>query len=207
MSAGRLRRTHERSPRVLETARRAAPKAVAPAGERTHWLLVRGTGDAPLARDVVVERLQAHSSTRRPAIERGDLAICYAAVWQALFALVEVTGDPDFDPTRVRWGWRFRLRPLAVVRDPDLAPPVQAAGVFPQSLGRHSYVRLTAEQFEAARAALADAGADVVPARRDATPLAQGRDARVPFSPLGSETGAAGRRPAGGTGFPRARED
>jgi hypothetical protein len=34
------------------------------------------------------------------------------------------------------------------------APPVEAAGVFPRSLGRHSYIRLTPEQFDAARAAL-----------------------------------------------------
>jgi cyclopropane fatty-acyl-phospholipid synthase-like methyltransferase len=37
------------------------------------------------------------------------------------------------------------------------APPVEAAGVFPRSLGRHSYVRLTEEQFRAARATIAGA--------------------------------------------------
>jgi hypothetical protein len=31
------------------------------------------------------------------------------------------------------------------------APPVEAAGVFPQSLWRHSYIRLTEEQFATAR--------------------------------------------------------
>jgi hypothetical protein len=43
------------------------------------------------------------------------------------------------------------LRPLVWIDDLDVAPPVQAAGVFPSSLGRHSYVRLTPEQFTAAR--------------------------------------------------------
>jgi hypothetical protein len=43
------------------------------------------------------------------------------------------------------------LEPLAWINDLDVAPPVQAAGVFPSSLGRHSYVRLTGEQFAAAR--------------------------------------------------------
>jgi hypothetical protein len=43
------------------------------------------------------------------------------------------------------------LKPLTWVDDLDVAPPVQAAGVFPSSLGRHSYVRLTVEQFAAAR--------------------------------------------------------
>jgi hypothetical protein len=43
------------------------------------------------------------------------------------------------------------LEPLAWVDDLDVAPPVQAAGVMPSSLGRHSYVRLTPEQFTTAR--------------------------------------------------------
>jgi len=34
------------------------------------------------------------------------------------------------------------------------APPVEVAGVFPRSLGRHSYIRLTPEQFAAARDAI-----------------------------------------------------
>jgi hypothetical protein len=116
-----------------------------------HWLLVRGTGERPLDRYVDPERLRAHSSTRRPAIQRGDLAMCYAAVWQVLFAVVVVAGHPDHDSTRSRWSWRIPLRPLAWIEDLDLAPPAQAAGVFPSSLGRHSYVRLTPEQFEAGR--------------------------------------------------------
>jgi hypothetical protein len=120
----------------------------------TRWLLVRGTGDRPLPRLVDPERLARHSSTRRPAIQRGDLAVCYAAVWQALFAVVEVTGDPENDPTRARWAWRIPLRPILALDDLEDAPPVQAAGVFPLSLGRHSYVRLTEDQFEAAREAI-----------------------------------------------------
>jgi hypothetical protein len=85
-------------------------------------------------------------------VDPGDLAILYAAVWQALYAVVEVTGDPEHDPARERWAWRFPIRPLAVVRDLHDAPPVEAAGVFPQSIWRHSHIRLSPEQFEAARA-------------------------------------------------------
>jgi hypothetical protein len=121
-----------------------------------HWLLVRGTGERPLDRYVDPERLQAHSSTRRPAIQRGDLAVCYAAVWRVLFAIVEVADHPEQDPTRSRWAWRVTLRPLLWIEDLDLAPPVQAAGVLPMSLGRHSYIRLTAEQFSTARELLED---------------------------------------------------
>ncbi len=75
----------------------------------------------------------------------------YAAVWQAIFGVVEVVGDPENDPHRTRWAWRFPIRPLAVVADLHDAPPVEAAGVFPQSLWRHSYIRLSEEQFAAAR--------------------------------------------------------
>ena len=103
---------------------------------------------------VDADALRAHSSTRRPNVQKGDLAVCYASGWQNIFALVEVVGDPENDPARDRWQWRFALRPLLTVRRLSTAPPVEAAGVFPHSLGRHSYIRLTPEQFAAARDAL-----------------------------------------------------
>ena len=114
-----------------------------------HWLLLRGTGERPLPERVDPASLRAHSSTRRPNVQQGDLALCYASVWQTIFAVVEVTGNPENDPERDRWRWRFPIRCLLAVRELGSAPPVEAAGVFPRSLGRHSYVRLTAEQFEA----------------------------------------------------------
>ena len=80
--------------------------------------------------------------------------MCYASVWKTIFAVVEVIGDPENDPSRGRWRWRFAIRPLLAVADLRDAPPVEAAGVFPSSLGRHSYIRLTPEQFEAGREAL-----------------------------------------------------
>jgi hypothetical protein len=120
-----------------------------------HWLLVRGTGERPLPERVDPEGLRAHSSTRRPQVQRADLALCYASVWQTIFAVVEVTGDPENDPNRDRWRWRFPIRSLLAVHGLEEAPPVEAAGVFPRSLGRHSYVRLTPEQFEAGREAIA----------------------------------------------------
>lgn len=90
-------------------------------------------------------------------MQKGDLAVCYASGWQNIFAVVEITGDPENDPARERWHWRFRLRPLLFVPRLGEAPPVEAAGVFPRSLGRHSYIRLTPEQFEAGREAIAAA--------------------------------------------------
>ena len=118
------------------------------------WLLVRGTGEHPLPEHITAESLRRHSSTRRPAVQKGDLAVCYASRWQVVFALVEVTGDPENNPERTRWRWSFAIRPLLLVADLREAPPVEAAGVFPRSLGRHSYVRLTEEQLELAVDAL-----------------------------------------------------
>jgi hypothetical protein len=117
----------------------------------TRWLLVRGRGDAPLAAQVGVEKIRAHSSSKRPSVQRGELAILYAAVWQAVFAVVEVLGDPEEDPARDRWRWRFALRPLVAVADLNEAPAVEEAGVFPQSLWRHSHIRLSEAQFTKAR--------------------------------------------------------
>jgi hypothetical protein len=85
-------------------------------------------------------------------VQRGDLAILYASVWQAIFGVVEVAGEPENDPSRERWSWRFPIRLLVVIADLHDAPAVEAAGVFPQSIWRHSYIRLSAEQFDAARA-------------------------------------------------------
>ena len=92
-------------------------------------------------------------------MQRGDLALCYASVWQCVFAVVEVIGDPENEPGRVRWAWSFPIRSRLAVRDLREAPPVEAAGVFPSSLGRHSYIRLTPEQFEQGRAAVAASAA------------------------------------------------
>jgi hypothetical protein len=117
----------------------------------TRWLLVRGRGDRPLDAHVEPAAIQAHSSSKRPSVQPGELAILYAAVWQAIFGVVEITSAPENDPTRTRWAWRFPIRPLVVIGDLPDAPPVEAAGVFPQSLWRHSHIRLTDEQFTAAR--------------------------------------------------------
>ena len=84
-------------------------------------------------------------------MQPGELAILYASVWQAIFGVVEIASVPEHDPSRQRWAWRFAIRPLVVVRDLEDAPPVEAAGIFPQSLWRHSHVRLTEEQFAEAR--------------------------------------------------------
>ena len=115
---------------------------------------MRGRGERRLSPHVRSDELRAHSSTRRPTVQRGDSALCYAAGWQVVFAVVDVVSHPQNDPTRRRWQWRFELRPRVALADLREAPPVEAAGVFPRSLGRHSYVRLSQEQFEAGHEAI-----------------------------------------------------
>lgn len=117
----------------------------------TCWLLLRGRGDRPLDRHVDAASITAQSSSKRPSVEPGDPAILYASVWQAIFGIAEIAGEPEHDPLRDRWGWRFPIRPLVVVNDLDRAPAVEEAGIFPQSLWRHSHIRLSADQFERAR--------------------------------------------------------
>jgi hypothetical protein len=118
----------------------------------TYWLLIRGRGDKPLPAEVRVDDIRAQSSSKRPSVEAGDLAALYASVWQVVFAIAEIVGDPEHDPTRERWSWRYSIRPLAAVTDLHQAPAVEEIGVFPQSIWRHSHIRLTHEQFERARA-------------------------------------------------------
>lgn len=111
---------------------------------------MRGRGERPLGRAVDASAIRAHSSSKRPSVQEGDLAILYAAVWQAIFGVVEVSGPPANDPDRTRWAWQFAIRPLVVVEDLEDAPAVEEAGIFPQSLWRHSHIRLAEGQFAAA---------------------------------------------------------
>jgi len=113
----------------------------------SRWLLIRGRGDNPLDAVVRSDEIHAHSSSKRPSVQVGDSAILYAAVWQAIFGVVDVVGDPENDPERARWAWRFPIRPLTLVGDLHDAPPVEAAGIWPQSIWRHSHIRLSEEQF------------------------------------------------------------
>jgi hypothetical protein len=119
---------------------------------------VRGRGERPLHRDVDADAIAYHGSSKRPSLAPGESAILYASVWQAIFGVVEVAGEPEHDPAKARWAWRFPIRPLVVVDDLERAPAVEEAGIFPQSIWRHSYIRLTNDQFESARALVEAAG-------------------------------------------------
>ena len=118
----------------------------------TRWLLVRGRGERPLP--ATGFSLERHSSSRRPSVQPGELAICYASVWHAVFAVVEVTSAPEEDLGRDRWRWSFAIRPLVALDDLDRSIPCEEVGIFPTSVWRHSYIRLRDEQFDAARVAI-----------------------------------------------------
>jgi len=129
----------------------AGDRRGARAAELTRWLLVRGRGERPLGRHVDAGAIAYHGSSKRPSLVPGELAVLYASVWQAIFGVVEVAGVPVHDPEKTRWAWRFPIRPLVVVPDLDVAPAVEEAGIFPSSIWRHSYIRLSDEQFDTAR--------------------------------------------------------
>jgi hypothetical protein len=120
----------------------------------TNWLLVRGRGERPLPAEVDPKQIRAHSSSKRPSVQPGERAVLYAAVWQAVFGIVEIAGEPENDPERSRWAWRFPIRPIVVLDALHDAPAVEEIGVFPQSLWRHSHIRLTHEQLAAAEAVI-----------------------------------------------------
>jgi hypothetical protein len=142
-----------------EPGSHAGPPRIPAADKRLHrWLLIRGRGERPLDARVRASEIRAHSSSKRPSVQRGDEAILYAAVWQCVYAVAEVTGDSENDPERTRWQWRFPIRPLVVVADLHDAPAVEETGVFPQSIWRHSHIRLTDEQFASARALIEAVG-------------------------------------------------
>jgi EVE domain-containing protein len=122
------------------------------AAARRLWLLVRGLGNRPLEARVDPTRIRSQSSSKRPSVQPGDRAILYASVWQAIFGVADVVGEPTHDPSLERWAWRYAIRPSVTVADLHEAPPVEAAGIFPQSIWRHSHIRLTPEQFDTAAA-------------------------------------------------------
>jgi hypothetical protein len=117
----------------------------------TYWLLIRGQGERPLPRRVDAAQIQTQRSSKHPSVQPGDRAILYASVWQSIYGVADIAGEPEHDPSRSRWAWSYPIRSVTVVTDLEDAPPVEAAGIFPQSLWRHSHIRLTEEQFESAR--------------------------------------------------------
>jgi len=127
-----------------------------------HWLKANGHARGPLPADWLAAsaaRLQRTGFPRRPRIEPGDRLVYYASVWQRLFAVVEVIGEPtDAHPSPSdpqRWPWSVEVTPLLLVPLLDDAPPIGACGVAPRSMSQQSHIRLTPEQYERAVDAIA----------------------------------------------------
>src|SRR5687767_3617034 len=102
---------------------------------RTHWLKALGHAGGAMA-DAWLEdgrpgRLRRTGFPRPPRMVPGDRLVYYAAGWRAVFAVVEVVGEPtDEHPSRAdpaRWPWSVEVEPLLLVARLSAAPPVEAA--------------------------------------------------------------------------------
>ena len=128
----------------------------------TFWLKGLGHARRPLParwlEDGSPRSLRRTGFPRRPRIEPGDRLVYYASVWQRVFAIAEAVQEPA-RTEHPRWPWTITVEPLLVIPDLELAPPVEAIGVFPRSMSQQSHIRLTADQYERAVEALASIAA------------------------------------------------
>jgi hypothetical protein len=124
----------------------------------TFWLKALGHARGPLParwlEDGSVRSLRRTGFPRRPRIEPGDRLVYYASVWKRVFAIVEAVEEPA-QIDHPRWPLTVAVEPLLVIPDLEVAPPVEAIGVFPRSMSQQSHIRLTAEQYARAVEALA----------------------------------------------------
>ena len=124
---------------------------------RGYWLKAIGHARGPLAEDWIqgrAELLRRTGFPRRPRIEPGDRLILYASVWRRVFAACEAVGEPQ-ERDHPRWPWTVEIETLLLVPVLDAAPPVEAIGVAPRSMSQHSHIRIGAEHYARAVAALA----------------------------------------------------
>jgi hypothetical protein len=130
------------------------------------WLKAIGHARGPLGEDWLETRpelLRRTGFPRRPRIATGDRLVLYASVWRRVFALAEVTGEPE-RREHPRWPWSVAIEPLLVVPILDAAPPVEAIGVAARSMSQQSHIRIDAGHYDRALEALASvAAAPVMP--------------------------------------------
>jgi hypothetical protein len=88
-------------------------------------------------------------------MEPGDRLVYYASVWRVVFAVVEVTAEPQLTRPGTRWPWTADVEPLLVVPRLDRAPPVEAIGVPARSMSQQSHIRLAPEHYARAVDAIA----------------------------------------------------
>jgi hypothetical protein len=80
-------------------------------------------------------------------MQPGDRLIYYASVWRAVFAAVEVVGEPEQPRPGTRWPWTVDVEPLLVIPLLDRAPPVEAIGVPARSMSQQSHIRLSGRHY------------------------------------------------------------
>jgi hypothetical protein len=124
-----------------------------------HWLKVNGTGDSPYDDGDWARRREGWTRRygevsmfpRVPTIAAGDRLVEYAAGSARffgegrLFAVSEAISDPEPSPHE-RWPVQVRTRMLVAGPRLEYCPSVDDIGVMLRSLGRHSHIRLSAEQ-------------------------------------------------------------
>jgi hypothetical protein len=101
-----------------------------------------------------------------PSFEVGDRVLIYATGHQRLIGAVEVTSEARFDPEFVkkvggfdgdRWPWVVDYDPLLIVPRVSRGPHLTRAGVATMSIRSHSHIVITAQQYRAGVAGLAEA--------------------------------------------------
>jgi hypothetical protein len=121
------------------------------------WLKAIGHARGPLPERWLEERpelLRRTGFPRRPRMEPGDRLVLYASVWRRVFACAVVIGEPE-PREHPRWPWAVEIETLLLVPVLDAAPPVEAIGVAARSMSQQSHIRITAEHYDRAVAALA----------------------------------------------------
>ncbi len=129
-----------------------------------YWLKAVGHARGPLSEQWLDERPELLHRTgfpRRPRITAGDCLVLYASVWRRVFALCEVLGEPSEprDDPALPWPWTISIETLLVVPVLDAAPPVEAIGVAARSMSQQSHIRITAEHYDRAVAAITSVAA------------------------------------------------
>jgi hypothetical protein len=122
-----------------------------------YWLKAIGHARGPLAEDWLDHRpelLRRTGFPRRPRIAPGDRLVLYASVWRRVFALAEVTGQPE-PREHPRWPWTVPIETLLLVPVLDAAPPVEAIGVAARSMSQQSHIRIEPGHWARAVQALA----------------------------------------------------
>ncbi len=126
-----------------------------------YWLKAVGHARGPLAEDWIEQRAELLRRTgfpRRPRIVPGDRLVLYASVWRRVFAICEVTGEPE-PREHPRWPWTVTIETLLVVPVLEAAPPVEAIGVAARSMSQHSHIRIDAGHYARAVEAIASIAA------------------------------------------------